>query len=106
MSRFKGVTIDGVWISEFDLLTTCAHNSELQVITALPQISTLWITKHWTLHSAINYFSTELVKKVKVKSKLLWWRFTANHSVLASRPLRITTRVFFSNWNLAVIVLM
>jgi hypothetical protein len=32
---FRGVTIDGVWIGELDLLATCTHHSELQVITAL-----------------------------------------------------------------------
>jgi hypothetical protein len=35
------VTIDGVWISEY-LLTTYTHHSELQVITALSLISTLY----------------------------------------------------------------
>jgi hypothetical protein len=42
----------------------------------------------------------------KSKSKLLYdWRFTANQFVLASNPLRPTTRLFFS-WTPAVIVLM
>jgi hypothetical protein len=37
-----------------------------------------------------------LLTKVK-KSKLLYdWQFTANQLVLASSPLRLTTRVFFS----------
>jgi hypothetical protein len=41
-----------------------------------------------------------------VKSKIFCeWRFTANQFVLASSPLRPTTRDFF-NWILAVIVLM
>jgi hypothetical protein len=38
---FGSVTIDGVWIGELDLLTTCTHHSELQVITALSLISTI-----------------------------------------------------------------
>jgi hypothetical protein len=29
LSRFRCVTIDGVWIGELDLLTTCKHHSEL-----------------------------------------------------------------------------
>jgi hypothetical protein len=41
-----GVTIDGVWISELDLLTTCTHHSELQVITALSLISTFFKSLH------------------------------------------------------------
>jgi hypothetical protein len=36
------VTIDGVRIGELDLLTTCTHHSELQVITALLLISTIY----------------------------------------------------------------
>jgi hypothetical protein len=36
------VTTDGVWIDELDLLTTCTRQSELQVITALSLISTLF----------------------------------------------------------------
>jgi hypothetical protein len=42
LSRFWGVTIDGVWIGEFDLLIICIHYSELQVIIALSLISTLY----------------------------------------------------------------
>jgi hypothetical protein len=38
---FRGVTTDGVWIDELDLLTTCRHHSELQVITCLSLISIL-----------------------------------------------------------------
>jgi hypothetical protein len=41
LSQFRGVTIDGVWIGELGLLTTCTYHSELQVITALLLISTL-----------------------------------------------------------------
>jgi hypothetical protein len=44
LSWFRSVTIDGVWISEFDLLTTCIHHSELQVITAPLLISTIHIS--------------------------------------------------------------
>jgi hypothetical protein len=41
-----------------------------------------------------------------VESELLYdWRFTANQFVLASSPLRPTTRFFF-DWTPAVIVLM
>jgi hypothetical protein len=42
LSRFMFVTTDGVWISELDLLITCTHHSELQVITALSLISTFY----------------------------------------------------------------
>jgi hypothetical protein len=38
LSRFKGVTVDGVWIGEW----TCTYHSELQVITALLLISTFY----------------------------------------------------------------
>jgi hypothetical protein len=41
-SLFVCVTIDRVWIGELDLLTTYTHHSELQVITALSLISTLY----------------------------------------------------------------
>jgi hypothetical protein len=30
LSRFRGVTIDGVWIGVLDLLTTCIHHLKLQ----------------------------------------------------------------------------
>jgi hypothetical protein len=40
------VTIDGVWIAELDLLTACTHHSELQAITALSLISTLYKSLH------------------------------------------------------------
>jgi hypothetical protein len=40
------VTIDGVWIGELDLLTTYTHHSELQVITTLLLISTLYKPLH------------------------------------------------------------
>jgi hypothetical protein len=38
---YLGVTIDGGWIGELDLLTTRTHHLELQLITALSLISTL-----------------------------------------------------------------
>jgi hypothetical protein len=38
--------IDGVLIGELDLLTTCTHRSELQVITALSLISTFYKSLH------------------------------------------------------------
>jgi hypothetical protein len=42
----------------------------------------------------------------KVKVKLLYdWRLTANHFVLAPSPVRLTTRDFFFNWALAIMVL-
>jgi hypothetical protein len=42
----------------------------------------------------------------KSKSKLLYaWRFTANQFVLASSPLRPTTRNVSPNWTLAILVL-
>jgi hypothetical protein len=37
---------DGVWIGELDLLTTCTHHTELQVITALFLISLLYKSQH------------------------------------------------------------
>jgi hypothetical protein len=40
------VTIDGDWIDELDLLTTCTRHSELQVIIALSLISTLQKSLH------------------------------------------------------------
>jgi hypothetical protein len=40
------VAIDGVWIGELDLLTTCTHHSELQVITTLSLISTIYYSLH------------------------------------------------------------
>jgi hypothetical protein len=36
-----GVTVDEVWIGEFDLLITYTHHLELKVITALSLFSTL-----------------------------------------------------------------
>jgi hypothetical protein len=48
-----GVTIDGVWIGELDLLTTCTHHAELEVITALSLISTLYKS----LHATSSHFS-------------------------------------------------
>jgi hypothetical protein len=36
------VTIDGVWIGEFGLLTTCTHHSEVPVTTALSLVSTFY----------------------------------------------------------------
>jgi hypothetical protein len=42
----------------------------------------------------------------KPKSKLLYdWRLTANQFVLASSPLRLTTRDFSPNWTLMILVL-
>jgi hypothetical protein len=41
-SHFRGVTTDGAWIREFDLLNTCTHHSELQVITAPSLVSILY----------------------------------------------------------------
>jgi hypothetical protein len=41
LSRFRDVTIDGVWIGEWDLLITYTHHSELQAITAPLLISTI-----------------------------------------------------------------
>jgi hypothetical protein len=38
LSRFRGITIDGVWIGWLDLSTPYIHHSELQVITALSLI--------------------------------------------------------------------
>jgi hypothetical protein len=43
---YLGVTIEGVWIGELDLLTTRTHHSELQVITAPSLISTLYKSLH------------------------------------------------------------
>jgi hypothetical protein len=43
---FMCVTIDGVWIGELDLLTTCTHHLELHLITALSLISTLYKSLH------------------------------------------------------------
>jgi hypothetical protein len=40
------ITYLGVWTGELDLLTTCTHHSELQVITALSVISTLYTSLH------------------------------------------------------------
>jgi hypothetical protein len=42
LSRFRGVTIEGVWIGELNLLTSSTRHSELQVITALSLISTIY----------------------------------------------------------------
>jgi hypothetical protein len=42
LPRFRGVTIDEVWIGELVSLTTCTQHSELQVITVLLLISTLY----------------------------------------------------------------
>jgi hypothetical protein len=39
---FRGVTADGVCVGDLDFLTTGTHHSELQVITALSLISTLY----------------------------------------------------------------
>jgi hypothetical protein len=36
------VTVDGGWIVELNLLTTCAHHSKLEVITVLSLISTIY----------------------------------------------------------------
>jgi hypothetical protein len=43
--NFRGVTIDGVWIGELDLLTNyiSTNHSEMQVTTTLSLISTLQI---------------------------------------------------------------
>jgi hypothetical protein len=38
LSRFRGVTIDAVWIGELDLLAPYTHKWELQAITALSVI--------------------------------------------------------------------
>jgi hypothetical protein len=43
---YLGVTVDGVWIGELDLLTTYTHHSELQVITGPLLISTLYKSLH------------------------------------------------------------
>jgi hypothetical protein len=42
LSRPRGVTIDAVWVDELDLLVTRTHHSELQVISALSLILTLY----------------------------------------------------------------
>jgi hypothetical protein len=53
------------------------------------------------LHTGSSY-----CVKSKSKLKLLYkWRCTANLFVLASSLLRLTTRDYFFNWTLAVIVL-
>jgi hypothetical protein len=49
LSRFRGVTIDRVWIGELDLLTTCIHHSELHLITAPLLISTIHRSPHHSL---------------------------------------------------------
>jgi hypothetical protein len=41
LSRFSGVTIDGVWIGEWIYLTTYTHDSELKALTTLPPDHTL-----------------------------------------------------------------
>jgi hypothetical protein len=41
LSRFRSVTIDGVWIGEWIYWTTYTHDSELQAITAPSLISTI-----------------------------------------------------------------
>jgi hypothetical protein len=42
LSQFRSVAIDGVCIDELDLLTTCTHHLELQVITLLSLNSILY----------------------------------------------------------------
>jgi hypothetical protein len=46
---FVGVYIDGIWIDELDLLTTCTLHSELYVITTLSLIYNLQSTVTHTL---------------------------------------------------------
>lgn len=56
-------------------------------------------------HSLYVTFSL-MRERVCQKSELLYkWRFTTNQFILAPRPSRLTTRVFFFNWILAVIAL-
>jgi hypothetical protein len=60
-----------------------------------------WLHSDLTcLHSDLSLFCSEIrltpFSKSKSKSKLIYdWRFTANQFVLASIPLRLTTREYF-----------
>jgi hypothetical protein len=79
------VTIDGVWIGELDLLTTCTHNWELQVITALPRSSTLYPSLY------AKYFPTLLSLQQPIPSNVLTveiLQFPALWSSCHSRPCR------------------
>jgi hypothetical protein len=67
-----GVIIDGVAIGELDLLTTSIHHSEIQVITALWLISTLYKSPQHQL----SLFSSLLCLHQPFPGNGFWqWRF-------------------------------
>jgi hypothetical protein len=84
---YRGASIDGVWIGELDLLTTCTHHSELQVITALSLISTLYKSLHAKSSSVCSVYN---------KSSLATASNSGNSS--ASRSHVVTVRGKSCNW--------
>jgi hypothetical protein len=60
LSRFRGVTIDGVWMGKFNLLNTRIHHSELH------------FTVHW--HTQVNQSITVCTSRFLV-TDLTQWRF-------------------------------
>jgi hypothetical protein len=62
------------------------------------------VGQRWSLETPADIYLG--IENSPSESELLYdWRFTANQFVLASRPLRLTTRDSFFNRTLAVIVL-
>jgi hypothetical protein len=84
------IYIDGVWIGELDLLNTCTHHSELQVITALSLISTLYKSQQHPL---------SLFQPTVFTSRSL---ATASNSgdCIAFRAHIVTVRRISRNWTL------
>jgi hypothetical protein len=90
MSRFWGVTIDGVCTGELDLLTTCIHHSELQVITVLSLISTIKFSQFFTrrfLAMASNRGDSS-ASRAQVLVTVICAELNPTHSSLLSLPCR------------------
>jgi hypothetical protein len=99
LSRSRDVILDGVRIGEFNLLTTCTHHSELQVITALLLISTAparpfpasCVFNSRSLATASNsgdYSASRAhvvnVRRISRNSTLVNWQL--NYSAISSQP--------------------
>jgi hypothetical protein len=83
LSRFRGVTIDGVWTGYWIYWQTCTHQSEIQVITALSLSSTI----HRSPHHPLSLFPACRV-------------FNSRFLATASRAHVVTIRRISRNWTL------
>jgi hypothetical protein len=109
---FVCVTIDGVWIGELDLLTSCTHNSKPQVITAFSLIYTIYKSPQHPLSlfparcvfnsrslataSISGYFSASHDQVLPVQRIPLKWTLSIMNSTIAPSHLSLPCRAWLS----------